>query len=176
MDLLVLLTFASFFVALAVASSARHGVLGTSVGRPVLFRGLTLGAAALLVPVDLGAAFSEATGDAFGHGMIVTVLLLNVAACCGAAALHQSLRSGRARSGAPVDPDAVLRLGVLGWVGPLVALVALGVLVTIGPAGDGSELGAVGPVWAFYSVLICLISGYALLRRRAREASGPQEG
>lgn len=103
MDLFVLLTFASFGGALAVASVTWRGLLSSTVRRPVLFRSLALGAAA-------------------------------------------------------------------------VALIALGSLITTGPAGDGPGLGAVGPVWAFYSVLICLISAYALLRGRAREASDPREG
>jgi hypothetical protein len=103
MDLFVLLTSASFGGALLVASITWRGLLGSTLRRPVLFRGLALGVAA-------------------------------------------------------------------------VGLVAVGALISAGPAGGGPGLGAVGPVWAFYSVLMCLVSAYALLRGRARLASDPQEG
>jgi uncharacterized membrane-anchored protein len=69
-------------------------------------------------------------------------------------------------------------MGVLGWTGPLIALVAVTAVVVLGSRGDGTELGNVGPVWAVYSLLICVISAYALMRRRAEEvgAVDPQEG
>ena len=182
MDLFVLLTFASFFVVLAVASTWRRGMLRSTVRRPRLFRDLVLGTAAVLVPIDLYVALYEATGITLGAGrgaldaIAGVLLLLNVAACCGVAALQHRLRTGAPQVEAVADRDLELRMGVLGWVGPLVAFVVLGGITTLDPAGDGPQLGAVGPVWAFYSVLICLISAYALLRGRAREASGPREG
>lgn len=41
---------------------------------------------------------------------------------------------------------------------------------------DGVVRLIVGSVWACYSLLICVISGYVLIRRRERVATGPQEG
>jgi hypothetical protein len=69
-------------------------------------------------------------------------------------------------------------MGVLGWTGPLIALVAVTAVVVLGSRGNGPELGDVEPVWAVYSLLICVISAYALLRRGAAEvgAVDPQEG
>jgi hypothetical protein len=42
--------------------------------------------------------------------------------------------------------------------------------------GNGPKLGNVGSVCACDSLLICVLSGYALTRRRGRVATGPQEG
>jgi hypothetical protein len=42
--------------------------------------------------------------------------------------------------------------------------------------GNGLKLGNVGSVCACDSLLICVLSGYALTRRRERVATGPQEG
>jgi len=67
-------------------------------------------------------------------------------------------------------------MGVLGWTGPLIALAVVTVVVALGSLGNGPELGNVGPVWACYSLLICVISGYALLRRRAGSAIDPRGG
>ncbi|HEY0692398.1 MAG TPA: hypothetical protein VGD71_25570 [Kribbella sp.] len=52
----------------------------------------------------------------------------------------------------------------------------IGPLVALESRGNGPKLGNVGSVCACYSLLICVISGYALTRRRARVATGPQEG
>ncbi|WBQ02869.1 hypothetical protein [Kribbella sp. CA-293567] len=184
MDVVVLVVFALFFTALVVVTTTSHGVLRASVRRPRLFQAAVVLAAAGTVPVDLyaviygtvgpgGTAISEVAGR---------LLLLNVAAACGVAALHESLR-GRAISAASVpdempDSEQPVRMGVLGWTGPLIALVAVTAVVALGSRGNGPELGNVGPVWAVYSLLICVISAYALLRRRAEEvgAVDPQEG
>jgi len=42
--------------------------------------------------------------------------------------------------------------------------------------GNGPKLGNVGSVCACDSLLTCVLSGYALTRRRERVATGPQEG
>jgi hypothetical protein len=42
--------------------------------------------------------------------------------------------------------------------------------------GNGPKLRNVGSVCACDSLLICVLSGYALTRRRVRVATGPQEG
>lgn len=184
MDVVVLVVFALFFTALAVATATSHGVLRASVRRPRLFQSLVVIAAATTVPVDLYAVVygtvgpgGAAIGDVAGR-----LLLLNVAAACGVAALHESLR-GRAISAAsaldePSGTEQPVRMGVLGWTGPLIALVAVTAVVALGSRGNGPELGNVGPVWAVYSLFICVISAYALLRRRAEEvgAVDPQEG
>jgi hypothetical protein len=184
MDAAVLIVFALFFTALVVASTASHGVLRTSVRRPRLFQTVVVLAAAATVPVDLYAVVYGTVGPggvAIGE-VAGRLLLLNVAAACGVAALHESLR-GRAIS-ADSAPDEQswseqpVRMGVLGWTGPLIALVAVTAVVVLGSRGNGPELGNVGPVWAVYSLFICVISAYALLRRRAEEvgAVDPQEG
>jgi hypothetical protein len=184
MDAAVLIVFALFFSALVVATTASQSVLRTSVRRPRLFHTVVVLAAAATVPVDLYAVVYGTVGPG---GVAIDevagrLLLLNVAAACGVAALHESLR-GRAISAAS-DSDALseaeqpVRMGVLGWTGPLIALVAVTAVVVLGSRGNGPELGNVGPVWAVYSLLICVISAYALLRRRAVEvgAVDPQEG
>jgi hypothetical protein len=147
------------------------------------------------------------------------LLLLNVAASCGVAALHGCLR-GRALAGsAPAATTAgaatacspgsgtgsrpgahpgsgpgpggqvdghALRMGVLGWTGPLIALVVVTAVVALGsgsggngtgPAGVGAMAGGAGSVLAIYSLLVCVISASSLFRGRpARSAIGPQEG
>lgn len=180
MDVVVLLIFAFFFVALIVATTSRHGMLRTSVRRPRLFQLAVVGAAAATVPIDLYAVVYGTVGPG---GVAVAevadrLLLLNVAASCGVAALHESLR-GRAISaisGPDDQSDQPVRMGVLGWTGPLIALVAVTAIVALGSRGNGPELGNVGSVWACYSLLICVISAAALLRRRVRSAIDPQEG
>lgn len=52
----------------------------------------------------------------------------------------------------------------------------IGPLVAPESRGNGPKLSNVGSVCACYSLLICVISGYALNRRRERVATGPQEG
>ena len=52
----------------------------------------------------------------------------------------------------------------------------IGPLLVPESRGNGPQLGNVGSVRACYSLLICVISGYALPRRRERVATGPQEG
>lgn len=184
MDAAVLIVFALFFTALVVATTSGNSLLRTSVRRPRLFQTVVVLATAATVPVDLYAVVYGTVGPG---GIAIDevagrLLLLNVAAACGVATLHESLR-GRAISadtipGEPSGSDQPVRMGVLGWTGPLIALVAVTAVVVLGSRGNGPELGNVGPVWAVYSLLICVISAYALLRRRAVEvgAIDPQEG
>jgi hypothetical protein len=169
MDGVVLLIFATFFTALVVATTNSDGRLRTSVGRPRLFQLAVIGAAAVTVPVDLYAVIYGTAGPGQAALADVTgrLLLLNVAASCGVAALHGFLRE---------RTDPALLMGVLGWIGPLTALVAVTAIVALGSRGNGPKLDNVGSVWACYSLLICVISGYALIRRRVRVATGPQEG
>ncbi|WP_328995419.1 hypothetical protein OG394_12505 [Kribbella sp. NBC_01245] len=231
MDVFVLLIFAGFFAALTVATTANGGLLRASMRRPGLFQAVAVGAGTVLVPLDLSVAAygTIGGGQARLSDIAAQLLLLNVAASCGIAALHGYLRrlgfapdgswtpddrraldddpamtsgtvptSGEAMSGSVMTGSAVmtgspvmtgirvtsggsamepaLRLGVLGWVGPLVALVAVAGMVVLGQLRNHEGAAAVGPVWAFYSVLICVISAYALLRQRARGAIDPQEG
>ncbi len=180
MDVAVLVVFALFFTALVVVTTSAHGRLRASVRRPRLFQLVVFGAAAATVPVDVYAVVYGTVGGAPVAEVLDRLLLLNVAASCGVAALHESLR-GRAISAAldPDDPsesEQPVRMGVLGWTGPLIALVAVTAVVAVGSRGNGDELGNVGSVWAVYSLLICVISAYALLRRRAVSAIDPQEG
>ena len=109
-----------------------------------------------------------------------SMLLLNVAASCGFAALHASLRGPATTTGAAAgdssEAEHPVRMGVLGWTGPMIALVAVTAVVALGSRGNGPEFGDVGPVWAVYSLLICVIGAYALLRRRAVGVIDPQEG
>lgn len=226
MDVFVLLIFAGFFAALIVATTANGGLLRASMRRPGLFQAVAVGAGTVLVPLDLSVAAYGTIGSGQGRlaDLAAQLLLLNVAASCGIAALHGYLRrpgsapdnaftpdgqrtlgdspatsidlvmSGDAAiAGSPVTTgtavmtgtrvmsgrpaiEPALRLGVLGWVGPLVALVAVAGMVILSQLRNHEGAAAVGPVWAFYSVLICVISAYALLRQRARGAIDPQEG
>lgn len=233
MVVVVLLIFAAFFITLVVLTSSHQGLLRASVRRPRLFRVALLGAAAGTVPIDLYTGWYGAVGpggpslqDAAGG-----LLLLNVAAACAVAALHESLRghavtAESATTGSPASPvealsvgaayrpapgpgapgpgtqsgatqsttarlrpvpappvadwpensEPALRMGVLGWVGPVMAFAVVTAVVAAGSIGDAPELSGVGPVWACYSLLICVISAAALLRRRVREAIDPQEG
>jgi hypothetical protein len=181
MDVVVLLTFALFFTALVIATTS-HGFLRSTVRRPRLFQLAVIGFAAATVPVDLYAVIygTVGPGGVAIEDVAGRLLLLNVAASCGVAALHESLR-GRATS---VDPSAdtssdaepAVRLGVLGWIGPLIALAAITAVVALGSRGNGPELGDVGSVWAVYALLLSLISAHALLGRRGRGAIDPQEG
>lgn len=184
MDAVVLIVFALFFTALVTATATGNSVLRASVRRPRLFGTVVVLAAAATVPVDLYAVLygTVGPGGVAIEDVAGRLLLLNVAAACGVAALHESLR-GRAISAATgpdesSESEQPVRMGVLGWTGPLIALVAVTAVVVLGSRGNGPELGNVGPVWAVYSLLICVISAYALLRRRAVEvgAVDPQEG
>jgi hypothetical protein len=182
MDVAVLLIFALFFTALVVVTTSSHGLLRASVRRPRLFQVVIVLAAATTVPVDLYAVVygTVGPGGTAIEDVVGRLLLLNVAASCGVAALHESLR-GRAISAAPTSDDTSeheqpVRMGVLGWIGPLIALAAVTAVVVLGSRGNGPELGNVGPVWAVYSLLICVLSAYALLRKRAEKAIDPQEG
>ncbi|WP_433167647.1 hypothetical protein [Kribbella sp. CA-247076] len=221
MDVAVFLLFAVFFTALAVAGT-RTDVLRASLRRPRLFQLTVLGVAAATVPVDL---YAVVYGTA-GPGRLVDVadrlLLLNIAAACGVAALHGCLR-GRALAGSATAatvagaaaacspgpgngsrPDAVpgsgsgsggqtddghaLRMGVLGWVGPLIALVVVTAVVALGSVSGGNGTGpaaveaTAGPAFAIYSLLVCLISASSLFRGRparaevAGSAIDPREG
>lgn len=76
----------------------------------------------------------------------------------------------------PDHTEPAVRMGVLGWLGPLMALGVVAAVVASGSVGNGPEPGTVGPVWACYSLLICVISATALLGRRVREAIDPREG
>ncbi|MFC0622935.1 hypothetical protein [Kribbella deserti] len=225
MDVLVLLIFAGFFATLTVAATANGGLLRASMRRTKLFQGVALVAGTVLVPLDLSVAAYGTIGG--GQSTLADIaarlLLLNVAASCGIAALHSYLRrpgfaseddmdlptrglaSGNDGRGLASDLPATggvgtntvvmarvsatatnhvsaratepaLRLGVLGWVGPLVALVAVAGMVLLDQMRNHADIAAVRPVWAVYSVLICVISAYALLRQRARGAIDPQEG
>ncbi len=181
MDVVVLIVFALFFTALGVVTTTSHGVLRASVRRPRLFQSAVVLAAAATVPVDLYAVVYGTVGGAALGDVTGRLLLLNVAAACGVAALHESLRGRAISASTPDDPsghEQPVRMGVLGWTGPLIALTAVTAIVVLGSRGNGPELGNVGPVWAVYSLFICVISAYALLRRRAVEvgAVDPQEG
>lgn len=182
MDVAVLLIFAIFFTALVVVTTSSQGLLRTSVRRPGLFRLVVVLAAAVTVPVDLYAVSygTVGPGGATLDDVAGRLLLLNVAASSGVAALHASLRGPATATGAAADDSSEaehpVRMGVLGWTGPLIALAAVTVVVVLGSRGNGPEFGDVGPVWAVYSLLICGISAYALLRRRAVGAIDPQEG
>jgi hypothetical protein len=178
--ILVLLLFASFFLTTAVAvthawvlDSALGGGPRSMLHRPGWFLAAALIAGGLLVPLDLFLAFG---GRLVAPAALSLALMLNVAAAGGLTALHELLGTLAHRVTRATAANAPVRLGVLGWVGPLVALVALGALVALDPGHDGRGPGPVSEVWAFYAVLSCAISAYALLRRRADEAAGPQEG
>jgi hypothetical protein len=169
MDGVVLLIFAIFFTGLVIATTNSDGRLRTSVRRPRLFRLAVIGAATATVPLDLYAVIYGTAGPGQAALADVTgrLLLLNVAASCGVAALHGFLRE---------RVESAVLMGVLGWIGPLMALGAVTAVVALGSGRNAPELGNVGSVWACYSLLICVISGYALTRRRVRIATGPQEG
>lgn len=122
MDAAVLIVFALFFTALVVATTVSHGVLRTSVRRPRLFQTVVVLATAATVPVDLYAVVYGTVGP--GGAVIGEVagrlLLLNVAAACGVAALHES--SGDAPSPPPRNrtncPRPSSRCGWACWAGP----------------------------------------------------------
>jgi hypothetical protein len=182
MDAAVLTVFATFFAALMIANLTGHSRLSATVRKPRLFRFVIVLVAAATVPVDVYAVLygTVGPGGVAIEDVAGRLLLLNVAASCGVAALHESLR-GRAISAASrpddqSDTEQPVRMGVLGWTGPLIALVAVTAVVVLGSRGNGPELGNVGPVWAVYSLLICMISAYALARKRAGSAIDPQEG
>ncbi|WP_202866212.1 hypothetical protein [Kribbella turkmenica] len=219
MDVAVLLVFAFFTTAVAVATMTRTEVLRASVRRPRLFQGAVLGAAAATVPVDLYAVVYGTIGP--GGTRLTDVadrlLLLNVAAACGVAALHGCLR-GRALagsapaatvagaaaacspgpgsgsraealpgpgsgSGGQTDDRHALRMGVLGWTGPLIALVVVTAVVALGSGsasgGNGTGAGGVGATagsaLAIYSLLVCLISA-SLFRGRPARVPGTRAG
>ena len=74
-------------------------------------------------------------------------------------------------------------MGVLGWSGPLIALVVVTAVVVLGSGGNGSgpdsvgsTAGSAGAALAIYSLLVCVISASSLFRRRVRSAIDPQEG
>ncbi|TWD83121.1 hypothetical protein FB561_4277 [Kribbella amoyensis] len=183
MDVAVLLVFAFFFSGVVVLAITPHGRLRTSVRRPRLLQLAVVAAAAVTVPVDLYAVVYGTLGP---HGASLgevadRLLLLNVAASCGVAALHESIRGSAvpptSADEAPAEDEQPVRMGVLGWTGPLIALVAVTAVVALGSRGNGPGLGNVGSVWAVYSLLICVISAFALLRRRTpATAIDPREG
>ena len=182
MDAVVLTVFALFFAALLVATLAGHRRLSALMRKPRLFQSVVVLVAAATVPVDLYAVVygTVGPGGTAVDDVAGRLLLLNVAAACGVAALHESLR-GRAISAASRPDDQSefeqpVRMGVLGWTGPLIALVAVTAVVALGSRGNEPEIGNVGSVWAVYSLLICVISAYALARKRAGSAFDPQEG
>jgi hypothetical protein len=182
MDVVVLLIFALFFTGLFVLTTTGNGRLRAAVRRPRLFQLVVAAVAVVTVPVDVyGVLFGTVgPGGTPIDDVAGRLLLLNVAASCGVAALHEALR-GHAISAAAATDDSSeaeepLRMGVLGWTGPLIALAVVTVVVALGSLGNGPELGNVGPVWACYSLLICMISAFALLRRRAGSAIDPREG
>jgi hypothetical protein len=211
MDVAVLLLFTLFFTAVVVSATSRHQLLRTSVRRPRLFQVTVLGAAAVTVPVDLYAVVHGTVGPVGADRL----LLLNVAAACGVAALHGWLR-GRALagsvpaaivagaaaacspgartglrpgslpgagsvSGGQVDDGHALRMGVLGWTGPLIALVVVTAVVALGSGssgnadGPGSVGSTAGSALAIYSLLVYVISASSLFRG-AGSAIDPREG
>jgi uncharacterized YccA/Bax inhibitor family protein len=178
MDVAVLAVFALFFTALVVVTTSAHGRVRAAVRRPRVFQLVVVGVAAATVPVDVYAVVHGTVAGVPLAEVSDRLLLLNVAAACGVAALHEFLRG----PAAVLDPDdrsaseQPVRMGVLGWTGPLIALVAVTAVIALGSRGNGNELGHVGSVWAVYSLLVCVISAYALLRRRAASAIDPQEG
>ncbi|ADB31652.1 hypothetical protein Kfla_2584 [Kribbella flavida DSM 17836] len=180
MDAGVLIVFALFFTALVVLTTSATGRIRASVRRPRLFQLVVVGAAAATVPVNVYAVVYGSVNGVPVTDVADRLLLLNVAAACGVAALHESLR-GPAVTATPASDDSSeaeqpVRMGVLGWIGPVIALAALTAVVGLGSRGNGPELGNVGSVWAAYSLLICVISAFALLRRRAVSAIDPPEG
>jgi len=182
MDEAVLLIFALFFAALFAGATSGHGPLRTSVRRPRLFRLVVVLAAAVTVPVDLYAVGYGTVGPSGVAASDVAgrLLLLNVAASCGVAALHASLRGPAVSTGAAADESSEaehpVRMGVLGWSGPLIALVAVTAVIVLGSRGGGPEFGDVGSVWVAYCLPIGVISAFALHRRRAVGVIDPQEG
>jgi hypothetical protein len=175
MDAAVLLVFAFFFTAIVILATTPRGGLRTSVRRPRLLQLAVVAAAALTVPVDLYAVVYGTVGPAGASLSDVAdrLLLLNVAASCGVAALHESIRGSSAEPSTAAE-EPVVRMGVLGWIGPLIALVAVTSVVVLGSRIEGP--GTVGPVWAVYSLLICVISAIALLRSGPARAIDPREG
>jgi hypothetical protein len=178
MDAAVLLLFALFFTALVVTTTSRYDVLRVSIRRPRVFQLAAVGAAAITVPVDLYALGYDAAGPAGAplQDVVGRLLLMNVAAACGLASLHGALR-------VPSDDGHGMRMGVLGWSGPLIALVVVTAVVVLGSGGNGSApdsvgstAGGAGAALAIYSLLVCVISASSLFRRRVRSAIDPQEG
>lgn len=176
MDVAVLPLFALFFTALVVTTTSKYDVLRVSIRRPRAFQLAAIGAAAVTVPVDLYALGYDATGPAGAslQDVAARLLLLNVAVACGLASLHGALR---------VPSDDGHGMGVLGWSGPLIALVVVTAVVALGsggngssPDGVGSTAGSAGAALAIYSLLVCVISASSLFRRRVRSAIDPQEG
>jgi hypothetical protein len=169
MDVAVLLLFALFFTVLLIATLTRYDVLRATIRRPRVFQLAAVGAVAVTVPVDVYALVYNAAGPSGTTLADVSarLVLMNVAAACGVAALHGSLRHA-------------MRMGVLGWIGPLVALVVVTVVVALGnqtsPGAVGPSAGGVDDVLAVYSLLVCLISASSLFRGRARRAIDPREG
>jgi len=175
MDVAVLLLFALFFSAVVVTTTSRYDVLRGSIRRPRVFQLAAVGAAAVTVSVDLYALVYDAVGpgSASLRDVAGRLLLLNVAAACGLASLHAALR-------VPSDDGHGMRMGVLGWTGPLIALVVVTAVVALGSSGSGSSgngtgpdsigstAGSTGAALAIYSLLVCVISASSLFRRGVR--------
>ncbi|MFI6679162.1 hypothetical protein [Kribbella sp. NPDC050470] len=103
------------------------------------------------------------------------LLLLNVAAACGVAALHGCLR-GRALAGS--DPAAIVA-GAAAVCSPEsgTGLRPGSPLGSDSDSGERADDGSVGFALAIYSLLVCVISASSLFRGRpARSAIGPREG
>ncbi|TCO35499.1 hypothetical protein EV652_101380 [Kribbella steppae] len=158
MDVAALLLFATFITAVAVARgvAALHGCL----------RGRALaGSAPAATIAGAVTACSPETGTGSRPG---------------------ALPGSGSGSGGQGDGGHARRMGVLGWTGPLIALVVITSVMALGsgsggngtgPAGVGTTAGSVGSALAIYSVLVCVISASSLFRGRpARSAIGPQEG
>lgn len=175
MDVAVVLVFALFFTGVVLLAITPHSPLLRSVRRPRLFQVAAVVAAAVTVPVDLYAVVygTIGPGGASLGDVADRLLLLNVAASCAVTALHDLARGGVFGTGLSEDEQPV-RMGVLGWTGPLIALVAVTAVVVLD--SRGTSPGTVGSVWAVYSLLICVISAFALLGRRPARANDPREG
>jgi hypothetical protein len=181
MDVAVLLLFATFITAVAVATMSRHEVLRASVRRlPLLNVAASCGVAALHGCLR-GRALAGSAPAATTAG---------AAAACSPGSRTGS-RPGALLGSGPgpgeqVDDGRALRMGVLGWTGPLIALVVVTAVVALGsgsdgngtgPAGVGTTAGVAGSALAIYSLLVCVISASSLFRGRpARSAIDPQEG
>jgi uncharacterized membrane protein YgcG len=175
MDVAVLLLFASFITAATVATISRTAVLRTSVRRPRLFRFAVVGAAAVTVPADLYAVVYGTVGSHSARLAEVAdrLVLLNVAAACGVAALHGCLR-GRALAGSA--PAATLP-GAAAACSPGSGL---GSRPGSFPGSGSDSGGRVDDGYALRiavcSLLGCAISASSLFRGPARSAIDPREG
>ncbi|MFG1812486.1 hypothetical protein ACGFIF_01875 [Kribbella sp. NPDC049174] len=181
MDVAVLLLLATFITAVAVATISRHEVLRTSVRRPLLLNVAASCGVAALHGCLRGRALAGSAPAATTAGA--------AAACSpetGTGSRPGALLGSGPGSGGQVDDGRGLRMGVLGWTGPLIALVVVTAVVALGsgsagngtvPGSVGTTAGSAGSALAIYSLLVCVISASSLFRGRpARSAIDPREG